>query len=63
MKSYEDGLFAGYHERDEEVKKLVEVLKELIEWFDFGSDWFEYPEKADKAKEALKPYEAIPPNI
>ena len=48
---------AGYHSRDSEIEKLVEVLRELMEEYDFA-EGKEPPtwSTISKAKEALKPY-------
>ena len=56
---------AGYNARDEEVKKLVEVLSKIMTIYDVMIDAAGYTEEAypqmfsvrDKAKEALKPYQ------
>lgn len=44
-----------YHSRDEEVKKLVGVLENVVKFY--KDDWMEEPNWMIQAKEALKPYQ------
>lgn len=50
-----EAFIAGYHSRDSEVKKLVEVLEDLL--FIFRPMTLRADELVAKAKEAIKPYQ------
>ena len=60
VKNCKEDFLAGHHSRDEEVKKLVEVLEwSLNLLYNRGSIRIENLSEYNKAKEALKPYNQV----